>query len=49
MGMGFINGVMVRILILSIGDKYEGEWKDSLKWGKGTEHFANGDKILENT
>ena len=25
------------------GDKYEGEWKDCLKHGRGIDRFANGD------
>ena len=30
----------------SNGDKYEGEWKACLKFGKGTDFFANGDRYI---
>lgn len=51
----FISGKMVRILsyksvilkiTFPIGDKYEGEFKKSLKDGKGTEFYHNGDKYI---
>jgi len=31
------------IHIWSSGDKYEGEWKNCVKHGQGTESFSNGD------
>jgi hypothetical protein len=32
----------------SSGDKYEGEWLQCMKNGKGTDFFANGDKYTGN-
>jgi hypothetical protein len=45
-----IHGIMVNqnfnINQPNIGDRYEGEWKKTLKHGLGTDLFANGDKYV---
>jgi hypothetical protein len=43
MGMGCMCGKMVFYLMLITGDRYEGDWKNCLKDGKGSDTFANGD------
>lgn len=30
----------------TLGDRYEGEWKDCLKHGNGTDIFSNGDVYI---
>eukprot|EP00826_Nyctotherus_ovalis_P018425 TRINITY_DN15519_c0_g3_i4.p1 TRINITY_DN15519_c0_g3~~TRINITY_DN15519_c0_g3_i4.p1 ORF type:complete len:447 (+),score=58.34 TRINITY_DN15519_c0_g3_i4:403-1743(+) len=39
------SGCMVR-QPSKVGDRYEGEWKDCLKHGNGTDIFANGDVYI---
>jgi hypothetical protein len=43
MDMEFTLGSMVILTNNKLGDKYEGEFKNCLKHGIGTESFANGD------
>lgn len=33
-------------MIFSNGNKFEGEWKDNLKNGKGVLYFLNGDVYI---
>jgi len=41
--MVFIYGIIVVFKQNIIGDRYEGEWKECLKHGNGTDTFSNGD------
>jgi len=43
--MECIFGLTVRLTI-ELGDRYEGEWKNCLKHGNGTDIFSNGDVYI---